>query len=903
MIFLPENKAILEAYVARLKSIDVQTDEEFYAALEAHKQTMLAELKALRDERPELLLSTFSENITEAEARNAVRKIKENAQTHYCLDLLPSTDFFVDEVQGESILTPSFIQNPSTQINVNVPKDTEESKNSKDIEVSFLIGMLLYLPIKKLRFTFVDLRISYKADFFYRNIDDSIYHSKPITDEYALKNMLHSMNERVLNCMKQYGNITEYNKKNKTIDEPYEVIVFFDGYNRLDGDCKRELDALLQNGNKAGIYVINFTNDDDKVYHSKNENAEMSFHDSIVSITPIARNQTLLKACIEYINEEAAKEEETKVLTLDTKSMVAAQYESIRDSLQIPVGKKGQEVINFRMDTVSHVHAFILGQSGSGKSVFLHNVISGAMLKYSPEDLELYLLDFKLGGVEFNRYKGEKHVHAMLVDNSDTQITLEILRELRDRMAERGKELRKAGINNIREYNYQHPDNKMKHILFVADECHEMFRTDENNRAVSNEISEIIVKIAKEGRNQGVHLLLATQTIANTDISNEILNNISDHYLLKCALADSEKMVTKSSDITSKLTTGNVYYHHVDDSYVFQAFYADKHQAAEIMQSVNEKTETFATNETFYFNGASIFRFDHSAIQEYSRKCRKMPVAFVGKSIDIKQNDLAISLSEDFSENILLLGLNDECQSTRTTMNLLVSLLATCKYREANVDFKVIDCLSDDDKYAEQLDDLADAGLVDVIPAKRRGQLFRQLAEDIQSGHAKETILFILGQDRFRELKLDLDLGNDTAAAANDKAELTSIISFGTDMSALKTTSVDTFSKALDVILDKGPEVGVHTVIQLEKPSNYLFSDYISHKELFQKFKHLILLKSDSNAATQLHLRNDIRLENLSKDEERLRAYYYAEESDTYTLFTPYMPLEGNEFKQFINKL
>ena len=108
------------------------------------------------------------------------------------------------------------------------------------------------------------------------------------------------------------------------------------------------------------------------------------------------------------------------------------------------------------MDTISHVHALILGESGSGKSVFLHNVISGAMLKYAPEELELYLLDFKLGGVEFNRYKGEKHVHAMLVDNSDPQITLEILRELRERMEERGKLLRTAGVNNIKEYNKQH---------------------------------------------------------------------------------------------------------------------------------------------------------------------------------------------------------------------------------------------------------------------------------------------------------------------------------------------------------------------------------------------------------------------------------------------------------------
>ena len=141
----------------------------------------------------------------------------------------------------------------------------------------------------------------------------------------------------------------------------------------------------------------------------------------------------------------------------------------------------------------------------------------------------------------------------------------------------------------------------------------------------------------------------------------------------------------------------------------------------------------------------------------------------------------------------------------------------------------------------------------------------------------------------------------DTNIEGED-TELTSMISFGSDMPSKK-KSVRSFSEAMEVILDKGPELGVHTIIQLEKASNYLFADYISHKELFKKFKHLIMLKSDENAATQLHLRNDIRLENLSKDADRLRAYYYAEESDIYTLFTPYMPLAGKELKQFIKNL
>ena len=887
---LPFIEKILKAYVDKLFQIDVDTDEEFYAEVDKAKKALLADVENARTKNSELLYLNYDKKLSAASAKEIVNRITKNANARFAFDTLPTTEFFVEKLQGESVAHPSFITKWESYNVFDLP----QGEFAKDLLASFLLNMMLSIPIKKTHFTFVDLGNSFLVDFIYQNIDGSIYHDKPITNVETFKTFLRSMNERVLNCVKQYGNLVEYNKEHKTIVEPYEVVVLFEDNDKFlkdDKECLKELEALKTNGEKAGVYIIKF------------KKGSLDYpQKSLIKLTPITTIPALKEAVVSYINEEAQKEEKLAAITLDLKDDDA--FESLNDSIRIPVGKNGRTPVEFKMDTVSHAHAFILGQSGSGKSVFLHNVISGAMLKYSPEELELYLLDFKMGGVEFNRYKGEKHVHAMLVDNSDPQITLEILRELHDRMDERGKLFRSSGVPDIREYNNEHSNEKLPHILFIVDECHVMFANDEENRTICNEISEIVTMIAKEGRSQGVHLLLATQTLSNTEINSAIVTQITDHYLLKCSIPDSERMVNNSSKITSTLTTGNVYYHGREDSYVFQAYYADKQQAAQIMQVVSKKTEAFESNEKFYFSGASIFHFDPSSAMEspaIARKCRRMPVTFVGKSIDIEQKDVAIPLSEDFSENILLLGLNDDYQLTRTSINMLVSLLATCKAREADVDLKVIDCLSDDDNYKDLIEDLEDEGVIDVIPAKKRAPLFKQLAEDILSEKAKETILVILGQDRFRELKLDLEF-EDNDSLSDDSGLMTINSPFGSDTSTKKKT-VHSFSEALEVILDKGPELGIHTIIQLEKASNYLFADYISHKELFKKFKHLVMLKSDENAATQLHLRNDIRLENLSKDSDRLRAYYYAEESDTYTLFTPYMPLKGKELKQFIENL
>ena len=632
------------------------------------------------------------------------------------------------------------------------------------------------------------------------------------------------------------------------------------------------------------------------------EHYEIPKNDGIINFTPITSNETLLKACFDYIRTEVEAKEEMKVQTLDFGSAAESKYETDLSTMVIPVGKAESKDADFRMDLVSHVHSFIIGQSGSGKSVFLHNIIGGAMLKYAPEDLQLYLLDFKLGGVEFNRYKGAKHVKALLVDNSDPQVTLEILRELRGSMTERGKLLRSAGVNNIGEYNKLNQQDRLPHVLVVADECHEMFKADDSiPRQVRNEISDIVIKIAKEGRSQGVHLVFATQTLSGTEISSEIINNVSDFYLLKCAQTDSERLVPNSSAITSELSTGQIYYHHVDEQVKFQAYYTDKEAAEKLMVAIVEKAKDHKSNGEFYFNGAQMFYLDESVKEQMPEVKGKSPLAFMGKAIDISQKDLYIKLNEDFSENVLLLGLNDQEQVTRTTMNLFVSLMMSAKLKHKDIAFKVIDCLNNEDgEVHELIFDLENEGYCEIIERRQRSKFFKELAHGVQDGTAEETILLILGQDRFRELKMDMELEESNSSQSSDDDDMMSISDDFFGDSSSSSTSVRTYRDALNVILEKGPDYGVHTLLQIEKASNLLFEDYITPKVVFQKFKHLVMLKSDETAGVTLHLNDDIRLEKLSSDWERLRAYYYAEESDSYTLFTPYMPSKS---KDIINLL
>ena len=148
------------------------------------------------------------------------------------------------------------------------------------------------------------------------------------------------------------------------------------------------------------------------------------------------------------------------------------------------------------------------------------------------------------------------------------------------------------------------------------------------------------------------------------------------------------------------------------------------------------------------------------------------------------------------------------------------------------------------------------------------------------------TALFILGQERFRDLKFD----NDIEVTADDTNVESDDFGFGNAFAdnSNGTNKYNTYRKALSYILDFGGEQGVHVIMQLDKPDRFLFDDYVTGKTVFSKFKHLIMLRSDENAVNRLNLNDDLALENLSSDPERLRAYCYNEATDTYVLFTPY---------------
>ena len=808
-------------------------------------------------------------------------------------------DLFYNAMKGK-ILPDGHFSGLKTEVPKNLLYTYNEDRTQiLDYLNESLFRTIISLPIKQVHISFVDLHLTGGIADLTKPLDKNLY--SIITDNHQLDEYFRSLKERMVSVLEEYGDILEYQEKNKTFKYPYEIVVWLGDLNK-NGAYYSQFATLLKQGNKGGIFFILVPQFLDKGIEDVVKDLEGSY-ESIAVDSKMEnfgtryfkrfywKDEECRKAIFDYIQSEMNKKPVSNVKGVDVHNLVSIPYASINDTIEIPVGVDDKANVNFKMDTVSHVHSFIIGQSGSGKSVFLHNVIMGAIAKYAPEDLQLYLLDFKLGGVEFNRYRDVKHLKALLVDNSDIQITLEILRDLSESMKERGRLLRDAGVSNIGEYNQRNPDNRMPQIILIADECHEMFNPHGNkDRKQFNEIAAILAKLAKEGRSQGVHMLLATQTLAQAEISSEILNNITDHYLLKCAPGDSERMVRDSSSITGTLKTGDVYYHHVEYQTQFHSYYINKEDSDAVISQIIEKCEPCKSNGQFYFSGSQVFHIDQALVDELVEKGGRNPVAAIGRSISLKNDSVNVTLRKDDGENIMVTGIDDDQQVSRTTMNIMESIILSANKKEIPVKVCVLNFLNEDEsRYIGVLEQLDEQGAIKLIGKRKIGQYLYDLATDIKNEEVKRQVLFILGQERFRQLKLDEEIElEDSGSSQSDDASPFGALSFGSPSSASVDSKFNTFKKALAYIMSEGPAQGVHIVLQLDKPDKFLYEDYVSSKMILSKFNHIVILRSEEKVAMTLGLRDDIRPENLSSDTERLRAYYFATMNDEYKLFTPY---------------
>ncbi|MFY1692394.1 FtsK/SpoIIIE domain-containing protein [Plantactinospora sp. WMMB782] len=162
-------------------------------------------------------------------------------------------------------------------------------------------------------------------------------------------------------------------------------------------------------------------------------------------------------------------------------------------------------------------HALIGGPSGTGKTNLIFAWIGSLAARYSPTELEFYLLDFK-EGVSFARFaQGRRDPswlpHMRLVGinvNTDREFGLALLRFLAEELRRRADAAKRHEVTKLAELRAVDPTGRWPRIVAVVDEFQMLLA---GRDAVAREAADLLEDLARRGRSQGIHLVLASQDV------------------------------------------------------------------------------------------------------------------------------------------------------------------------------------------------------------------------------------------------------------------------------------------------------------------------------------------------------------------------------------------------------
>ena len=167
-------------------------------------------------------------------------------------------------------------------------------------------------------------------------------------------------------------------------------------------------------------------------------------------------------------------------------------------------------------DLAKMPHLLVAGQTGSGKSVMINDILTSLLYRSSPADLKLILVDPKQ--VELKPYDDIPHLLTPVITEPEKCISA--LKWAVAEMERRYRALAEDRKRNIAEYNSDKKEEGMPYIVIVIDELADLMMM------AARDVEALIVRIAQKARAVGIHLILATQRPSVDVITGLIKANI-----------------------------------------------------------------------------------------------------------------------------------------------------------------------------------------------------------------------------------------------------------------------------------------------------------------------------------------------------------------------------------------
>jgi len=740
--------------------------------------------------------------------------------------------------------TPAVLDLPGPRSLV-LRHDAEGRQLALDSTRSVVLRILASLPAGKARFVMADpigMGQSFAGFMSLSDHEPSAVGQRIWTDPMQIERQLSDVTEHMQTVIQKYlradfETIEDYNRAAGEIAEPYRFVLISDLHAALTDNGAAKLVSIIESGPRCGVYAL-LTHDAATRLPGELETSldlgavRVSVTDGVSRVDAprfegveieLERppSDDVAGEILERIAEAGAGAGRVEV-PFERLAPTTDQLwtRSCDDELVIPLGRSGaRKTQELRLGSGTRQHALVAGRTGSGKSTLLHVIVTAAAMWHAPDELEMYLIDFKKG-VEFKAYTDGTmpHIRAVAIE-SDREFGLSVLQRLDDEMTQRGEMFRKIGAQNLAAARTAMPDTPLPRSLLLIDEFQEFFTEDDD---VASQAALLLDRLVRQGRAFGVHVVLGSQTLAGAfSLARSTLGQIGVRIALQCAEADSYLILGEDNSAARLLERpGEAIYNNagglVEGNSPFQvAWLPDADRDAMLARLPKP---TVAGPQPVVFEGNRPAKIDVSAeafVGAYPT--RTVPRALLGDAVMIAPPTSA-ALERRSGSNLLVVSQQPEAALGMITAS------AISAGSSANCRTIVIDPTPTDDALAGRVERALLASGIGPIEILAPDDAARAVAEansivQERGEHGGDPVLLVLcGLHRLRSLRKsdDYSFSLDEGGASSPDKDLASVLRDGPSAGVWTLAWCDTLTN-LERALERATvrEFGLRAITQM----------------------------------------------------------------------------------------
>ena len=196
-------------------------------------------------------------------------------------------------------------------------------------------------------------------------------------------------------------------------------------------------------------------------------------------------------------------------------------------------------------------HLLIAGTTGSGKSGCINAMLCSLLLRSTPDDLRMILIDPKR--VELGPYESIPHLLTSVV--SSPKRAAAALLNVVEEMERRYERMSVAKARNLVEFNRvleKRGEERLPYLLVVIDELADLMMISPQG------VEDAIIRLAQKSRAVGIHLVLATQRPSVDVITGMIKANVPSRIAFAVSSQTDSRVILDGSGAESLLGQGDM---------------------------------------------------------------------------------------------------------------------------------------------------------------------------------------------------------------------------------------------------------------------------------------------------------------------------------------------------------